>query len=230
MLPEKLVPVWVFPKRNKVGENMLDKEMTFSCNDLILQGVLHMPRISGVKLPGVVLCHPHPLYGGNMDNNVIMAVARNLNEQGIAALRFNFRGVGASNGRYDDGNGEQDDARSALAALASQPEIDSSRLAIMGYSFGGMIALAVGGKDEHVQVLAAVSPVIVPGVLQGVNKPVYLTCGSNDHVVMPEALYGEVEKMSLPGKVEVVQGVDHFWWGHEGEMARKVGAFFADGL
>ena len=204
--------------------------ITFKCGGLDLEGVLHLPRDSGVKVPGVVLCHPHPLYGGNMDNNVIVAVSRALNEQGIVALRFNFRGVGSSNGTFDNGAGEQDDARAALAALVVRPEIDAGRLGIMGYSFGGMVALAVGSGSENVGAFAAVSPVITPGVLQGVNKPSFFTCGTEDHVVSPEALRREVEKMAHPGKVEVVQGVDHFWGGYEAKMSHNLAAFFAEVL
>jgi uncharacterized protein len=204
--------------------------ITFKCGDLKLEGALCLPRDSGVKMPGVVLCHPHPLYGGNMDNNVIVAVSRALNDRGIGALRFNFRGVGSSNGTFDNGAGEQDDARAACAALAGRPEVDGARLGVMGYSFGGMVALAMGCRNENVRALAAVSPVITPGILQGVDKPAFFTSGSEDHVVSPEALRREAEKMALPAKVEVLPGVDHFWGGHETKMAHNLAAFFAEAL
>ncbi len=204
--------------------------LTFKCKDLDLEGVLHLPRNSDVKVPGVVLCHPHPLYGGNMDNNVIVAVSSALNERGICALRFNFRGVGSSSGTFDHGAGEQDDARAALAAMVLRPEIDAGRLGIMGYSFGGMVALAVGSSSGKVRALAAVSPVLTPGILQGVDKPAFFTCGSEDHVVSPEALRRAADKMAHPGKVEVVQGVDHFWGGYEAKMAYNLAEFFAETL
>ncbi len=202
--------------------------ITIKCGDLNLEGVLHLPPDRSIAVPGVVLCHPHSLYGGNMDNNVIMAVSRALSAQGIAALRFNFRGVGSSTGTFAHGEGEQDDARAALASLAARPEVLDGQLGLMGYSFGGMVALAVGTSSEHVRALAAVSPVVTPGILEGLAKPAYFTCGSEDHVVSPEDLVREAEKMALPGKIEVVQGVDHFWGGYEGEIAHKLAAFFAD--
>lgn len=209
---------------------MSNISLTFQCGELILEGRLHLPRNNEGTVPGVILCHPHPLYGGNMDNNVVMAVANALTDKGIGALRFNFRGVGLSKGSFDDGEGEQNDARAALAALATQPGIDSSRLGIFGYSFGGLIALAVGSWSEDVGAIGAVSPVVVPGILQGAEKPVFLTCGTHDHVVSPEALDREVKQMALPGKVEVVQDVDHFWWGYETQMAEQMAGFFADQL
>ena len=204
--------------------------ITLKCGDLNLEGALCLPRDSGVKIPGVVLCHPHPLYGGNMDSNVIMAVSRALSAAGIAALRFNFRGVGSSNGTFDNGAGEQDDAWAACTSLAGRPEVDGARLGVMGYSFGGMVALAMGSRNENVRALAAVSPVITPGILQGVDKPAFFTCGTEDHVISPEVLRREAEKMSLPGKVEVAQGVDHFWGGAEAKMAYNLADFFAETL
>src|ERR1700733_1237011 len=86
-----------------------------------------------------VICHPHPLYGGTMDNKVVTTVARALHELGIPTLRFNFRGVGASAGAYDEGRGETADAEAA----ASWPEQHwpGRRMVIAGFSFGAYIAL-----------------------------------------------------------------------------------------
>ncbi len=203
---------------------------TFYSGKLNLEGVLQMPREYGDQLPGVVLCHPHPLYGGEMNNNVVVAVSRVLSERGIAAFRFNFRGVGLSEGVFDDGVGEQDDLRAALAALAELPEVNPDRLGVMGYSFGGMVALAAGKSCEQVQAIAAVSPVITPGLMQGLVKPAYFICGTNDHVVSTDLLIREAEGMVPPGQVEIIRGVDHFWVGHETDMAGKVAAFFAGTL
>ncbi|MEW5921552.1 MAG: alpha/beta fold hydrolase [Bacillota bacterium] len=209
---------------------MTELALTFKCAHLNLEGRLHLPAEDRGKVPGVVLCHPHPLYGGNMHNNVILAVCHSLNTAGIAALRFNFRGVGSSGGHFDNGDGEQDDARAALTVLAERQEIAAGRLGVMGYSFGGMVTLAMGRNNERVKALAAVSPVLIPGILQGVNKPVFFISGSDDHVVAPQALFREVAGMELPGKVEVVQMADHFWWGHEDNVGRKLAAFFTEAL
>lgn len=198
---------------------------TFLSGNLNLEGIIHLPEGRGEKLPGVVLCHPHPLHGGDMNNNVVMAVSRALSEQGIIALRFNFRGVGLSDGSFDNGNGEQDDLRAALTALAERLEVDPNRMGIMGYSFGGMVALAVGKSCEQVRALAGVSPVVTPGLMQGLSIPAYFICGTKDHVISTDLLIREAEKMASPGQVEVVKGVDHFWVGHETEMAGKVAAF-----
>lgn len=209
---------------------MKEITQTFSSGSLNLEGVIHLPQSSGEKLPGVVLCHPHPLYGGDMNNNVVVSVSRTLSERGIVAFRFNFRGVGLSEGGFDDGNGEQDDLRAAITALAERAELDPQRLGIMGYSFGGMVALFVGKSPEQVKAIAGVSPVVTPGMMEGISIPAYFTCGTNDHVVSTDLLSREAEKMTPPGQVEVVAGVDHFWVGHEAEMAGKVAAFFENVL
>jgi len=199
---------------------------TFLSGDLKLEGVIHMPRESSEKLPAVVLCHPHPLYGGNMDNNVVAAVSRALARKGIAAFRFNFRGVGSSEGSFDDGVGEQDDLRAAVAALAERPEVDPGRLGVMGYSFGGMVALAAVKSFEQVRALVGVSPVVTPGLMEGLSLPACFICGEADQVVSTELLVREAEKINPPGQVELVPGADHFWAGWEQEMADNVAAFF----
>lgn len=205
-------------------------KQTFLSGSLNLEGVFHIPEFSGEKFPAVVLCHPHPLYGGNMNNNVVVAVSRALSERRIIAFRFNFRGVGLSEGKFDDGKGEQDDLQAALAVLLEHPEVSTQRTGIMGYSFGGMIALNVGKSPEPVRAIAGVSPVITPGLMEGITIPTYFICGANDHVVSTGLLLREAEKLNPPGKVEVVPGIDHFWVGHEAEMAGKVAAFFENVL
>ena len=89
--------------------------LTFQSGDLSLEGVLHLPAVT--PAPGVVVCHPHPQYGGDMENNVVVAACDWLADRACAALRFNFRGVGESDGAFDQGAGERDDVRAALAHL-----------------------------------------------------------------------------------------------------------------
>src|SRR6266540_978811 len=113
--------------------------VTFPSGELSLEGLLHLPEQT--PAPGIVVCHPHPMYGGDMHNNVVDAICDTAVAEGIAALRFNFRGAGASEGRYDNGVGEQDDVRAALTYLRGLPEVDSARVALAGYSFGAAVAL-----------------------------------------------------------------------------------------
>ncbi|MPZ24584.1 MAG: hypothetical protein GEU28_13855 [Dehalococcoidia bacterium] len=118
-----------------------------------LEGVLHLP--DSTPAPGVVICHPHPLYGGDMDNYVVAALCRALVAADFAALRFNFRGVGASQGNHDGRIGERSDARRALDWLGNHESVDPERLAIAGYSFGAIVA---SSPLESARVVVAVSP------------------------------------------------------------------------
>ena len=110
---------------------------------------------AGARL-GVVVTHPHPLYGGDMDSPVVARIVESCAGQGLATLRFNFRGVGASTGRHDDGRGEQDDVRASLARLQDALGGDG-RVALAGYSFGAAVAAAVAATAP-VAGLALVAP------------------------------------------------------------------------
>ena len=86
---------------------MIPRHVVFPCNEIQLEGILLLPEGNG-PFPTVIVCHPHPLYGGDMDNNVVTSVCNALGRSSIASLRFNFRGVGNSSGSYSEGLGEQD--------------------------------------------------------------------------------------------------------------------------
>src|SRR5487761_1254167 len=101
---------------------MKERQVTFPSGELKLEGLLALPDESKPARAAVV-CHPHPLYGGSMYNNVVDAVLEGLWEQGFATLRFNFRGVGASEGDHDNGRGETDDAIAAMRFLIGQADV-----------------------------------------------------------------------------------------------------------
>lgn len=204
-------------------------EVVLSNASPVLEGCLDLPDAPGT-FPGVVLCHPHPLYGGNMKNNVIVAVSRALVKEGIACLRFNFRGVGRSQGSFADGIGEQDDALAALSFISARKEIDASRVGIAGYSFGGMVALSIGDRSDIVRAIAVVSPVIPAGALRECTKPKLIICGTEDDMTPLQEVLDGVARMSEPKVMEVVEGADHFWWGYEEKVAGFVAGFFKERL
>ncbi|MEW5785125.1 MAG: alpha/beta fold hydrolase [Bacillota bacterium] len=204
---------------------MKQQKLVYQSGSLNLEGRLAIPSRAGAAA-GVVLCHPHPLFGGTMNNNVISAVSRALVEKGIATLCFNFRGVGQSEGSYDNGRGEADDARAAVSFLAGREEIDSSRLGLAGYSFGGAIALLAGMEDDTVKAVAAVSPAGLPEF--GRAKPRLVVCGTWDSQIPVSKILQEEERISGggAGTVEIVEGADHFWRGYEAVLADLVVTFF----
>ena len=106
--------------------------ISFSSGNLELEGVFGLPDDPAGKVPGVVLCHPHPLMGGNMDNFVVMSIYREIITRGMAALRFNFRGVGNSQGSHDKGEGEMEDVKAALGIFRDLPGVDGERVGLAG--------------------------------------------------------------------------------------------------
>jgi len=204
---------------------MPETKITIDNEGLSMEACLELPETPG-PFPGVVLCHPHPLYGGDMDNNVVVAVKKALVKEQIACLRFNFRGVGLSQGSFANGIGEQDDAGAAISLLKCQEEIDADRVGIMGYSFGGMVALSRGSHSSYIRALAAVSPVVPANVDADCKKPKLIICGDKDNMIPSSDILQAAEKMNDPKVVEVISGADHFWRGYENRLAGTVVDFF----
>jgi alpha/beta superfamily hydrolase len=206
--------------------------ISFPCGDISLEGVWHFPEGSG-PFPAVIVCHPHPLYGGSMSSNVVFAICQALAQQSIAALRFNFRGVGKSGGEFGGGFAEQEDVRTALAFALATPNIDHKRIGLAGYSFGASVALPVAVEDEHIKLLALVSPALLESdgeQLKGYTKPKFIIIGENDSVIPERQLQQLVEDIPEPKQCQIIAGADHFWAGFEEEVAQRVSQFFADGL
>lgn len=130
----------------------------------------------------VVICHPHPLFGGTMDNKVVTTLAKAFVGQGYGTLVFNFRGVGASEGDYDNAIGEQDDLTSVVAFLKTQHSV--GQLTLAGFSFGGVIALKQAEKlvvDKLYLVAPAISLIEVSEIK--INQPWVLIQGGNDEMI-----------------------------------------------
>lgn len=194
---------------------------------LQLEGRLHLPAGPG-PFPAAVVAHPHPLWGGSMHNRVVDQIARTLAARGWAALRFNFRGVGRSQGRYDEGRGEIYDLIGALNCLAAQEEVDAGRLAVVGYSFGARVAGQVAARDERVRAYAGValpmsSPYDVD--LSRFTRPKYFITGARDTVSPPELLRQYVGGLPEPKALYVVPDADHLLPGYEQVVADYVADF-----
>ncbi len=208
---------------------MISRHVVFPCGEIQLEGVLLLPETKG-HFPAVIACHPHPLYGGDMENGVLLAVCAALGEKSIASLRFNFRGVGNSGGSYDEGRGEQDDVTAALDYLPTLKEIDGRKIGLAGYSFGGMVADAVAMKDSRVKQLALISPAITGSAwsrLKDYNLPKLVIIGEEDTTIVfrPfQKYFGDIRQY------RVIAGADHFWSGYEEQISNKIACFFRDGF
>lgn len=214
-------------------QEVTETRVRFISEGLRLEGVFHLPTGPG-PFPAVVVCHPHPLYGGEMDNNVVLAISHGVCEGSIAALRFNFRGVEMSEGEFADGIGEQEDVRAALEFLSTQAAVDPRRIGLAGYSFGAKVVLPVALVHEKIRALVLVSPFVEDEEWEQLRKaafPKLLMSGSDDGYISPHKLQ-RLSGTQPTGdfQCEIVQGADHFWSGYESMIASKVSAFFAKNL
>ena len=201
---------------------MQEKQITFRSGELTLVGLLANP---GGKAPAAVVCHPHPMYGGSMFNNVVDAILSAMWQLGYATLRFNFRGVGASEGEHDSGPGEADDAAAAMAYLFSQPGVRKDGAVMAGYSFGAMVAVAAGYEHADVARIVAVAlplSMTQPRAPDGASKPMLLVSGDRDSYSPVAALTTLQEKIGKTAQLEVIKGADHFFGGHEEELSRVI--------
>jgi alpha/beta superfamily hydrolase len=161
-----------------------------------------------------VVCHPHPLAGGTLNNNVVYRLAKALVDGGAATVRFNFRGVGASTGAYGDGIGEEDDARAALDFLqARHPTLP---LWIAGFSFGARVGLSVGARDPRVEKLLGVGLALKMfdySFLSACTKPKAIIQASHDEYGAREAIEAAVHGMAEPKRLWIVDGATHLFPG-----------------
>jgi alpha/beta superfamily hydrolase len=209
---------------------MTGKRIEFPCGELSLEGMLHIPDGKG-PFAAVIICHPHPLYGGMMDNNIVIAVCQALTQTSTACLRFNFRGVGESQGIHDNGAGEQDDVVAALSYVSSIKEIDNKRIGLCGYSFGAGVALDVAVKSKLVNALALISPILPhDSPIDSYTKPKLLLWGSDDLALPAVDLKRFTEELPEPKQYKVISGADHLWWGYEDKVGSRVAYFFAEAL
>jgi alpha/beta superfamily hydrolase len=205
---------------------------TFPCGDITLEGEWLLPDGEG-PFPGVVICHPYPPAGGNMLNNVVTAIWQALCENSIAAFRFNFRGVGASEGSFGEGIAEREDVRAALDLVESTPGIDTGRIGLVGYSFGGVVALSVALKDKRVSRLAVVSSPLFDssrGRLAGYDRPFLYVIGDADQMIPREQVEQQIKDILKPEQYQVIPEAEHSMFGYEEEVSRIVSRFFTAGF
>ena len=161
-----------------------------------------------------VICHPHPQGGGTLDNKVVQTLARAFMEVGWASLRFNYRGVGASEGAWDDGVGELDDALAVIGAARARPELAGLPLALAGFSFGGFIAAAAHerlGEGDPPRCIVLVAPSTEKQQVPAVPADSIVIQGDADELVPLAATLAWARPQSLP--VIVFPGVGHFFHG-----------------
>jgi hypothetical protein len=185
---------------------MTETISSFESENLRLEGMLE--RVSGTK--GVVITHPHPLYGGDMDNPVVLAMRNAYRRKGFSTLRFNFRGVGGSGGRHDKGIGERRDVLAARAWLAGLGMAD---IDLAGYSFGAWVNAGVSDGFQRMVVVSPPLAFIDFGPPAPIPNLDLIVTGSRDEIAPPAMIDRVRARWNPAAAFEVIPGADHFYTG-----------------
>lgn len=184
-----------------------------------LQIDIDMPEDSARGI--AVICHPHPQHGGTKDNKVVFMIARAAVMAGLAAVRFNFRGVGASQGRYDEGVGEVDDA-----AAVRDWALDASGLplaALCGFSFGSAVALRLADRDAPPKLVTVGFPSsYFDEALPRPTSEWLAVFGDADDVIDVDTSIAAVRELEPAVDVQILEGAGHFLHGRLTELRKRV--------
>jgi alpha/beta superfamily hydrolase len=212
----------------------LSEDVRFKSTDgLELEGVLDMPEDPSAVL---VFCHPHPQMGGTMNAPLLLAVKDALLPRGWAVLRFNFRGIGSSEGETGIGDAETQDAEGALACVTER--FGDLPVALAGWSFGGAVAVRVAARHPELVACVAIAPAVeaVEGVTAGlpeqgsigVSMPLIFLVGVNDRQISPDAC--RAWSSAAGAEYLEMKGANHFFWGKYDALSDEVVRFLDEAL
>ena len=203
---------------------MVEEPVFFESTNIKIEGLFCL--MPGDR--GVVITHPHPLYGGNMYNNIVESLVRVYQLVGYTTLRFNFRSVGSSEGEYDNGVGEQEDVKAALHYLIQRGK---KVLDLAGYSFGSWVnALAISEVDT-VDRMVMISPPVAFMDFNSVGPTPQIqlvVAGNQDQIAPPEVIKNLLPAWNPRAHLEVIDGADHFYVGYTGKLESLLAAYFKD--
>ena len=175
----------------------------------------------------VIVSHPHPLFGGNMYNPVVETLIETYRLNGIGTLRFNFRGVGNSQGRYDEGVGEQEDLRAAAVFLIDR---NITTIELAGYSFGAWVNAKTDLSDLQIGEMVMVSPPVAMIDFEAIGTIECLrlvVTGNRDEIATADVIRRQIAGWNGLARLEIVAGADHFYNGALDHLAEKLNAFLA---
>ena len=188
----------------------MENRITFQSQNCLIEGLFNADS----KSKGVVVTHPHPMYGGNMNNPVVETIVKAYQQKEYATLRFNFRGVDQSEGQFDNGVGEQADVKSALKFMSAS---GIRQLDLAGYSFGAWVNAHLTSEDLPLQRMVMVSPPL--GFMDfpvscGLDSLRLVVTGSRDEIAPAAAIEKMLPQWNQKAHFEVIQGADHFYGGY----------------
>jgi alpha/beta superfamily hydrolase len=199
----------------------METRVIIPCGDIELEGMFG--RREGKS--GVIVTHPHPLYGGDMDNPVVTTIADAYARAGYSTLRFNFRGVGRSGGTFDNGGGERLDLLAAIDFLTAE---GITTQALSGYSFGAWVLSGLSPAPAGLLGVVMVSPPVSMMDFDGANHKlpgIHAITGSHDDIAPPEAVETLLERFSEMTDLTIIDGADHFYSGHLPRLSEVLSNF-----
>lgn len=193
-------------------------------SDMIIDGpagVLQARFCHAGQDTGAVLCHPHPQYGGSMDDMVLQAIAPVLREMGVSTVEFNFRGVGSSAGSFDDGKGEIEDVKSVVQWLKTSEGIEE--ICLVGYSFGAIMALQAIECTGSAQLILVAPPISMFGEITRPDVNSLVILGQADQFVDATATSQWFSPDNT--RIELIADADHFFFGAHEALSSIVRAY-----
>jgi alpha/beta superfamily hydrolase len=190
----------------------------------LLEGVVHAPATAN-KAPVVILCHPQPA-SSDMHDSLLLELARVLANDGMIALRFNFRGVGQSQGQQTDGRMEPLDVAGAIDCALAQPGADPAKVGLVGHAFGALMALTYAPFDLRVRTVVAISLPLYratrDGFHKGFERPKLFVTGEFDEICPLYKLEPFVAQQTGPRGIKVITGARHLMRGYEAAGAGTI--------
>ncbi len=211
---------------------MNEERVFFKSGEIQLEGLFSVNEALSVK-GGIVLCHPHPQYGGDMHNRVISVALGAAQQEGFSTLRFNFRGVGRSGGSYSEGIGEMDDVASAIEFLHTKQNDPGLPILLLGYSFGAWAGIPVAIKDKRVKGVVAISPPLEMhdfNFLKDYKGKKLIVVGDRDEWCSILRLEEWYDQLVEPKSLTLLQGADHFYSFQSNLLVQPLREFFRSGF
>jgi uncharacterized protein len=202
---------------------MPEKRISFNSGKLKIEGLYN--QISKDKC--VIVAHPHPLHGGDMMNNVVEALCLAYNECGYSSLRFNFRGVGQSDGIYDNGDGELEDLKAAIRYLV---DTGVKKIDLAGYSFGSWIIACGIKKYSKINRIVMVSPPVDLFDYSSATNACEIQlviAGSEDYIADWRSIEEILPIWNPDATFKIINGADHFYWEHTNDLKKMIQEFIS---
>ncbi len=211
---------------------MKEEKVFIPSTGIRLEGLLSIQEASSFR-GGVVLCHPHPQYGGDMDHPVITTAMEAASQEGFSTLRFNFRGVGESEGSYGEGIGERQDVKAVTDYLYLRLKDNHSPLILVGYSFGAWAGFPIAIEDGRFEAMVGIAPPLEIydfGFLKGCKKKKLFIAGNRDLFCPPSRFEKWYQQLEEPKSLVVIPGADHFFLFHTRFLIQPLREFFRNAL